>query len=59
MEERLKQVEIKVTYLERLHDTLNKVVFEQQRQIDRLEEKLRWLEGQAPGAAANEPPPHY
>jgi SlyX protein len=58
-------LEIKVTFQEQLMDELNKIVINQQRQIDKLSEKLTLLEAkiQASGGSGNEiinpRPPHH
>lgn len=60
-EERLTELEIKLTHQDDLVDQLNAVVSEQQRQIDVLAKKLAALEKQSddPTAPRNEKPPHY
>jgi SlyX protein len=66
-EERLIELEIKVTRQEDLLDTLNKTVYEQQKKIADLEalctELARRLKDVAANASermpANERPPHY
>lgn len=66
-EERIIELEIKVTRQEDLLDTLNKTVYEQQKKIDDLEklctELARRLKELAASAnermPANERPPHY
>jgi SlyX protein len=66
-EERLIELEIKVTHQEDLLDALNKTVYEQQKKIDDLEklcmELARRLKEVAANAGerlpGNEKPPHY
>jgi len=66
-EERMIELEIKVTRQEDLLDTLNQTVYEQQKKIDDLEklctELARRLKEVAANAGdrmpANERPPHY
>ena len=64
-EERFITIEIKVAHLEDMVDELNQRVYEQQKQIDKLEQRLAALAqhirdnpqgGQGP---VNERPPHY
>ncbi|MDQ7968089.1 MAG: SlyX family protein [Oxalicibacterium faecigallinarum] len=65
-EERIVDIELKLTSHEDLLDTLNKTVYEQQRKIEELEAlctalvhrlvELREATAQTP---LNEPPPHY
>jgi SlyX protein len=58
-------LEIKVTFQEQLVDELNQIVIDQQRQIDKLSEKLTLLEAkiQSSGGSSNEivnpRPPHH
>ena len=63
MEERLMDLEIRITHLEDMIDELNKLVYQQQLLLDRGEklmkemaERLADFEGQLP---LNEKPPHY
>ncbi len=62
-EQRLVEVEIKLTHQERLTDTLNEVVIELRGELDALRKQLDRLvqEQQAgdPGDPGDEPPPHY
>ncbi|WP_028450501.1 MULTISPECIES: SlyX family protein [Chitinibacter] len=66
MEERLTELEIRLALQDDLLDELNKLVAQQQRQIDQLVAAVRLLqENQAPAEAAaprslfDEIPPHY
>ncbi|MCK5834568.1 MAG: SlyX family protein [Lentisphaeria bacterium] len=57
-------LEIKLTFQEQLVDELNQIVIDQQRQIDKLTEKLTLLEGKIEtGGGGNEVtnprPPHH
>jgi SlyX protein len=66
-EERLVDIEIKLTRQEDLVDTLNRTVFRQQQKIDELSalctalaSRMRELQqGLSESGAANERPPHY
>ena len=65
MEERIIELEIKLTYQEDLVDKLNGVIIRQQEQIDQLERRVGELEdrrlagsGYDP-SAPQDPPPHY
>jgi SlyX protein len=66
-EDRLVDIETKIAYQEDTIQELNKVVCQQQKQIQRLEaicesliEHVRDLRDAVPqGGAANERPPHY
>lgn len=66
-EDRLVDIEIKLTRQEDLLETLNRTVFRQQQKIDELESLCTALvmrirdaqESQADSGAANEKPPHY
>jgi SlyX protein len=62
MEQRLVDLEVRYTHLERLVEELNQVVFAQQQTIDRLVRQLADLaqrtEAAAPTPAADKPP-HY
>lgn len=66
-EERLIELEIKLAYQEDLTQTLNDIVSEQQKQIQRLEESFTLLhqrqqtlaESIESNQADNQPPPHY
>ncbi|MDR3220598.1 MAG: SlyX family protein [Candidatus Accumulibacter sp.] len=67
MEERLNELEIKLSLTEDLVEALNRTVFRQQEQLDLLREQLRLLyrqfQAQFPGPATRDPrdevPPHY
>ncbi|WP_436268846.1 SlyX family protein [Pseudoduganella sp. LjRoot289] len=64
-EERFITIEIKVAHLEDMVDELNQRVYEQQKQIDKLEQRLAALaqhirdNPQGGQGAVNERPPHY
>jgi SlyX protein len=67
-EDRIIELEIKTAYQEDLLQTLNKIVSQQQQQIDRLEATCRLLnerinslstEGSGVGENVEEVPPHY
>lgn len=66
-EDRLVDIEIKLTRQEDLLDTLNQTVFRQQEKIQELEslclalaQRLKEVQqGVAEVGPANEPPPHY
>jgi SlyX protein len=65
MDERLTKLEIMATYQDDLLDQLNRVIIEQQGQIDRLQRRVEELDqrpwsgsGHDPNAP-QEPPPHY
>lgn len=66
MESRLNELEAKMSLAEDLLDALNRTVYRQQRQIDRLQQDIRALRQQLlqamPAEAAgpgDEVPPHY
>jgi len=67
IEERLINIETKITYQEDLIEELNKTVYQQQQKIERLEaicealaRQMRSLaEAGNEGKAGNERPPHY
>lgn len=68
MEERVTELEIRLTHLEDTLDVLNRSVFEQHKQIDQLQLQVSNLEKKLKAAAdgshlAQEseetPPPHY
>jgi SlyX protein len=67
IEERLVNLESKLGQQDYLLDVLNKTVYEQQKQLDQLEQltvalakRISDLQGRLPdGLAANERPPHY
>ena len=65
-DERLVELEIKVTRQDDLLDTLNQTIYRQQRKIDELEalctalaRHLKDLRDAAAAGPANERPPHY
>jgi len=66
-EDRLIEIEIKLTHQENMVEELNKVVCEQQKKIDHLEAICEALirhvkelsDSAAEQRATNEPPPHY
>jgi len=66
-EERLENIEAKITFQEDLIEELNKTVYQQQQKLDRLEavcealaRELRTMaEAKNEGMSANERPPHY
>lgn len=66
-DERLIQIEEKITFLEDTIEELNKTIYQQQQKIERLEDFSRELVAQIralseagnTGLAANERPPHY
>ncbi len=64
-EQRLTDLEIKLSYAEDLVDELNLAIYRQQRQIDELIGQVTTLRqqapeaGEAPRAARDELPPHY
>ena len=61
VDERLTELEIRLTHQNELLEQLNTVIYAQAKQIDLLEKKLSTLEKQAadPAAPVNEKPPHY
>ncbi len=66
MEDRINELEIKLSYTEDLLDELNRTVYRQQQQIDLLVNEIRSLRDQVrqaePGEARSlrdEIPPHY
>jgi SlyX protein len=66
MESRLTEIEIKLSYAEDLLDELNRTVFRQQEQIDRLRGQVALLQRQLEDLAPSERrelreeiPPHY
>lgn len=66
MEKRLTNLEIKISFAEEQIDALNKLVYQQQRQIEWLVGELRQLQSRAehgqPGewrSLRDEIPPHY
>lgn len=65
-EDRIVDIEIKLTRQEDLVDTLNKTVYEQQKKIDELEalcmalvHRVKDLTDASQQTPINEPPPHY
>ncbi|MDD2914215.1 MAG: SlyX family protein [Gallionella sp.] len=66
-EERIVNIEAKITYQEDLIEELNKTVYQQQKRLDRLETAyatlVRQIESMAEagsgGMPAHERPPHY
>lgn len=62
---RLQVLEEKFAHLERLVDTLNEVIIEQQAQLGAMEEQFRRLRAQVeampdhPFGGEDPPPPHY
>ena len=66
MESRLNELESKISLAEDLLDELNRTVFRQQQQIERLQQEVRALRQQLqeaappePGSPGSEIPPHY
>lgn len=67
IEERLVNIETKITFQEDLIEELNKTVYQQQQKLERLEAICKSLaghiqslsEGRSEGMPANERPPHY
>lgn len=61
MENRIVNLEVRYTHLERQVDELSQVVFEQRKVIDRMARELRALQARlgVDDEPANEPPPHY
>ena len=67
IEERLVNIETKISYQEDLIEELNKVVYQQQQKLDQLEAVCKSLtrhiqslaEAGNESKAAIEPPPHY
>jgi SlyX protein len=67
IEERLVEIESKIAYQEDTVQELNKVIYQQQKQIDRLEAICSSLinhvrdlsEAMAESSITNEKPPHY
>lgn len=66
-EDRFIDIEIKLAHQEHTVESLNQRVYEQQQQIDKLEQMVAALvqhvrsqaESGGGGGAAHEPPPHY
>jgi SlyX protein len=67
LEERLVNIEAKITFQEDLIEELNKTVYQQQQKLDRLEAICESLarhvqslaDARSDGMPANERPPHY
>ncbi|MEO8006582.1 MAG: SlyX family protein [Betaproteobacteria bacterium] len=66
MENRLAELEAKISFSEDLLESLNRTVYEQQQQIDRLQLELRALREQVTDSlpaeargARDDVPPHY
>lgn len=67
IEERLVNIEAKITFQEDLIEELNKTVYQQQQKLERLEAVCKSLAGHIQsqaeagneGMPANERPPHY
>ena len=67
LEERLVNIETKITFQEDLIEELNKLVYQQQKKLDRLEAVCESLvrhvesleEARNEGMPAHERPPHY
>ena len=66
IEERLENIETKISFQEDLIEELNKTVYQQQQKLDQLEEICRLLArhieslaAASEGKPANERPPHY
>ncbi|MEO8134941.1 MAG: SlyX family protein [Betaproteobacteria bacterium] len=64
--DRFAEIEAKLTFSEDMLDQLNRTVYRQQQQIDRLQQELRELQEIAEGAGTTEAvqprdevPPHY
>lgn len=61
-ENRLEEIEIKLSFHEKAIKELNDVIYDQQKQIDRMTRLIEELEKQLPDNStgpANEKPPHY
>lgn len=66
-EERITDLEIRLTHLDDTVEHLNQIVVSQQERIDRLERTMRQLksdqehqkDGYAPDSLPEPPPPHY
>jgi uncharacterized coiled-coil protein SlyX len=62
MEDRLTNLEIRYTHLERQVDEMSQLIFEQQKLIDRLVREIAGLRARTTGVDGgpqSEPPPHY
>ena len=66
LEVRLAEIEAKLTFSEDMLEELNRTIYRQQRDIDRLQQELRALREILENSAAAEPvqprdevPPHY
>jgi len=62
-EQRLTDLEIKLTFLEETVDQLNSVIIEQDKRIETLQNQLVGLKNEVEeskiDAPTNQPPPHY
>ena len=61
-ENRLEEIETKLAFHDKAIKELNDVIYDQQRQIDRMTRLIEELEKQLPEnstSPANEKPPHY
>ncbi len=58
-QEHIGDIEVKLSYIEDMLETLNQVVIEQQDKIDRLEREVRYLREQGLETKADDRPPHY
>jgi SlyX protein len=60
-EQRIIDLEMRITRQDDLVEQLNAVIYEQQKQIDQLTKKMNALEKQSddPTVPRNEKPPHY
>lgn len=61
-ENRLEEIETKLAFHDKAIKELNDVIYDQQRQIDRITRLIEELEKQLPDNStgpANEKPPHY
>jgi SlyX protein len=62
MNERVVDLEVRYSYVERQLEALSGVLFEQQRLVEKLERRVKELEARVQGigdATPNEAPPHY
>jgi SlyX protein len=66
LEARLAEIEAKLTFAEDMLEELNRTIYHQQQQIDRLQQELRALRDALDNASPAEPilprdevPPHY
>ena len=60
-DERLTNLEIRITHQDEVIEQLNEVIYSHQKQIDLIEKKLKDIEKQGgdPAGPTNEKPPHY